>query len=723
MNQQDLFNKQESENDNINNIIVHTSNLNINNNNENNSIFINLPFILMKKIVNALEDDLDRICMSLVCKRWFYQRDKYLSFNCSGLMQSFDHFDNQNNRYFTLNSFKLQFQRDINQKSNCTFLLTALPDEFPINYIKQDDILFSIDYQVEIGDFKYDDIKSSCFKMVINCPLINKSGINAIKKSTISSITFIFNYRSKIRLPSNIKEIISLNEIYQSILPLELEVLEYRNRKGRISIDIPTLPRSLKVLKVKLDNFKFICFGIFPPNLEVLKLVAIGSDYEKYTSFSEFKGPLPSTLKHISIPTSWLRFIKHLESIESLKLDQHIGTSIEIGDIPLSVTHLTINSYANRFIGDFSIDTNLFFSFKQLETLDLSGWDFYYCYFQKSVIGELPSSLTKLYLPYDFNEPLRKHPVLSESIIIPNDLQYLELGTHFTFPVDRLPESLKTLCFTKEEIDLNELNFNRVGRPPLYASTNFVVPSLPQSLETIIIKHYDDKFISRYPSIKSLTTNKECIPKEFPTTLNSMTIKDYDKEKYFIRRLSETSFLVLINLEKPFRKENTSLRPKSKLYYDELIKVSFYRNIVSPIRKQVKMSEAFEEEFGTGEEVRARVTDREGAGSSVGVLALAWSYRSLLSVVEYNTTLQISETLVIIDKDYVNFVPFFLQTQSPFEHFPEQLHDMSIMKSAIWPVTNINQMEEILLKLGLKRSRNDDDLGIISNSLANFGLH
>ncbi|EFA75402.1 hypothetical protein PPL_11481 [Heterostelium album PN500] len=600
MNQQVLFNKQESEHDNINNIIVHTSNLNINNNNENNSIFINLPFILMKKIVNALEDDLDRICMSLVCKRWFYQRDKYLSFNCSGLMQSFDHFDNQNNRYFTLNSFKLQFQRDINHKSNCTFLLTV-PNKFPINYIKQDDILFNIDYQVKIGDFKYDDIKSSCFKMVINCPLINKSGINAIKKSTINSITFIFNYRSKIRLPSNIKEIISLNEIYQSILPLELEVLEYRNREGRISIDIPTLPRSLKVLKVKLDNFKYICFGIFPPNLEVLKLVVIGSDYEKYTSFSEFKGPLPSTLKHISIPTSWLRFIKHLESIESLKLYQHKGTPIEIGDIPLSVTHLTINSYANRFSvrfkftsgiipkdikylklkGDFSIDTNLFFSFKQLETLDLSRWDFYYYYSQKSVIGELPSSLTKLYLPYNFNEPLRKHSILSESIIIPNDLQYLELGTHFSFPVDRLPESLKTLCFAQEEIDLNELNLNSVGRPPLDASTNFVVPSLPQSLETIIIKHYDDKFISRYPSIKSLTTNKECIPKEFPTTLNSMTINDYDKQTYFIRRLSETSFLVLIKLEKPFRKENTSLRPKSKLYQFQIG--------LSPIRKKVKI--------------------------------------------------------------------------------------------------------------------------------------
>ncbi|EFA84502.1 hypothetical protein PPL_02537 [Heterostelium album PN500] len=39
--------------------------------------------------------------------------------------------------------------------------------------------------------------------------------------------------------------------------------------------------------------------------------------------------------------------------------------------------------------------------------------------------------------------------------------------------------------------------------------------------------------------------------------------------------------------------------------------------------------EAFEEEFGTGVAVRARVTDRE--------VALDWSYRSLLSVVEYNT--------------------------------------------------------------------------------------
>ncbi|EFA75341.1 hypothetical protein PPL_11417 [Heterostelium album PN500] len=299
---------------------------------DNNELFIKLPFLLLNKIIRELDEDIDRICFTLVCKRWFEYRDKYLWFNCLHLKQEIGHFDIEKNQYFSLNSFKDQFQRSFDVQSDCSLLVkeTIVNIPFESGWLRP----------VSIIDFEKYELKSSHTKLIVvgstatDFTLVNKDNIERLSKSNVNSIHFCrtFDIQDYEPLPSNITEIISYSDIKMSHLPLQLERLAYTGKIHQ-KVQISQLPQSLKFLS--LPKGQSCSNEAFPSNLEVLRVYNI----VKESSIIE----LPATLKHLKTTGYWLKKIHSLTLLQSLKLKVDNNTVFMPGDIPQSVTRLKLS--------------------------------------------------------------------------------------------------------------------------------------------------------------------------------------------------------------------------------------------------------------------------------------------------------------------------------------------------------------------------------------------
>ncbi|EFA75414.1 substrate adhesion molecule [Heterostelium album PN500] len=500
---------------------------------KNNDIFVNLPFLLLSKIIRELNDDLDRVCFSLVCKRWFDQRDKYLWFNCRDLPQNNDLIDEKKNKEFTMNSYREQYKRSLDLKSDCTL---------NIRFYTNDPSIIIV-YGVHTSNLYNDsilqgnaDIPPSFSRIKFaNSIELGDRLIAKLAKSNLSSIHFCSNVLytdSKIRLPSNIKEIITKCYISESwLLPLELErysVSIPSNTRVVVTVETSELPRTLRVFKTSvLSHFNAVDIGSFPPNLEELHLFAEKDQPSDDTT------QLPSTLKHLSISTSWLKNIRDLKSIETLKLIYRNGVSLRQDDIPSYITHLTLcNHGMEKSITKELIPKNIkylkleykicfksdvFSTFEQLETLDLTELAIDN---ESLEIGELPDSLINLYLPKQFNQPIKR------CMALPVNLQHLSLGEVFSGKVVGLPTSLKSISI---------------------CGTSMLTPtSFPKSIESINIGNYSKVIEPNQwpPSLRSLTLASSFMEVNdlnfFPLSVTSLTISDSDKH---FRRLSDKSFL------------------------------------------------------------------------------------------------------------------------------------------------------------------------------------
>ncbi|EFA75340.1 hypothetical protein PPL_11416 [Heterostelium album PN500] len=507
------------------------------NNIPNNDLLMNLPYLLLTKIIRELDEDIDRICFSLVCKRWFDHRDKYLWFNCFDLKQeSKDHFDNKKNRYFKLNSFKDQFQRSLESDKDCTLLIHQSEDKdrkntnyLILSYGKQ-----IIDDSIKLVDFEQYEIKSSYKKIILASDvntLINKNMIDKIGKSNVQSLFVMGMCGFEVQLPSNIKDIESRNYIEEKYYPNELERLVYHDR---CEVNTKQLPSTLKVLKIEEDDFISL-----PPNLEDLTL---DFDYRRAQFTKPNESVFPSTIKRLQISTKWLDNIKHMTSIETLIVSA-LSSPILPGSIPSSVTHLTLkygrelgivriklpiiaeifpeNIKYLKLEGDISFESDLFSTMNHLETLDLTT--LVTTGFGEINVGELPSSLINLYMPSTFNGAIRK------SVVFPKNLQHLDLGIGFRGKVVAMPKSIKSLA--------------------LGTHSEITPTSIPQLVETIYFRSICRlTFLKEWPTVTtSITIETDTfsyyLPYMIPDTLTTIKVKLSDIT-YSIRRLTSTSLLV-----------------------------------------------------------------------------------------------------------------------------------------------------------------------------------
>ncbi|EFA80079.1 hypothetical protein PPL_06901 [Heterostelium album PN500] len=496
-------------------------------NTDNNDLhrFVNLSFLLLNKIHSFLDEIIDRVSFSLVCKRLFDHRDKYLWFNSKYFLKS--NSLEINNRTFKLNSYKELFQRSLGNNTNQKHLVLVAET----TGIKEYSDYFSfLDYS-EPFLYTVDTINTFYIR---NEHIDMLRNINAYSFCTSHNCQF----QDNIRFPPNIKEIKITNRINESMFPQELECLEMYIP---IELDVTKLPRTLKVLKINGLGSLTIDYESLPPNLEEFLYCAM-----RRQPLTPRATRLPSTLKIVSISNHQLPYIRHLISIHTLSV-VIINSSIKTGDIPESVTYLSLSNIGTietpiirdmipsgiknlRFIRNFSFDLQSFATLQHLETLDLSGHNVE----GSNVFGVLPTSLINISLPLEVN--FQFDSLIASCNQLPN-LKFIDFGG-FSNDGDQ------------------RLNNTSIRSIKLHHTTKITVQTIPKSVEIIDFSNYQLKVEPEvWPSsIQSITVNIEFIDANdnlmnIPSNISEIIIRsdfhNTNKHYKFNARKLDQQFILL----------------------------------------------------------------------------------------------------------------------------------------------------------------------------------
>ncbi|EFA84981.1 hypothetical protein PPL_01975 [Heterostelium album PN500] len=314
---------------------------------------VNLSHLLLSKIINYLNANVDRIVFSLVCKRWFNDRQRYLSFNTHRVNIT-------NDKYMQLNSYKSIIIDQINIKTKCK---VSIGDEFKLKYY---DYLISKDELVDIDRLRTLNIDKVAIGFARLSNEKNKEYIkNLYRLISDLNISKLKNVQSCSALPMNITSLSFLlfqEDLEPGCLPPNLKTLKFdRNFDRPIKAGVlpntlvklnfnesfnqllepGVLPSSLKILKFKDSAFKQdIKVGTFTDHLEEL-------EFSGYFSSSIEDGALPQTLRILEYaPTSWLPQIKTLSNLKTLSISRFRPYSpdliIDLSCLPTSLSRLEI---------------------------------------------------------------------------------------------------------------------------------------------------------------------------------------------------------------------------------------------------------------------------------------------------------------------------------------------------------------------------------------------
>ncbi|EFA75150.1 hypothetical protein PPL_11224 [Heterostelium album PN500] len=504
------------------------NNNNSNSNSNSNHIFVNLPLLLIATIVRELDSDVERICFSLTCRRWFYLREKYIWFTCSYIPKSFKGWllDPKTNPTFTLNSFRELLHRGVDAKP-IKSILVCNKDYF--KNIKSISTTTYYDDYIPIEDIENYVISESCTDITFISHIINQIAIDKISKSNIKTVVFrtdSFEFGNHQRLPLNISTIILHRSIDESLLPLNLKKLVLGCSPPPRAIDAAKLPRSLEHLYIEGRHDDPVDVGAFPPNLKFLHYI---NYYE-----SPLNVQLPQSLTHVSITNIWLPHISNLKSIKRLEIDLVDDFPILSVDIPSSVTQLiyattNIEFFVTPFIiprnikylrlaGQCRYEPNIFAQFDRLKTLEVISNEK-----TELVIGELPESLTTLTLPYQIDMPLEQY------VKLPPRLENLYIHG-YKGVISYMPTTVKTI----------ELRQNTFKYPVI----------IPPSVETVYFQYWNENDTVDIrsddwpPSLTSMSTN-DILPFQLPKSITSVNLFKIESSfNFFIQRLNETTFLV-----------------------------------------------------------------------------------------------------------------------------------------------------------------------------------
>ncbi|EFA79038.1 hypothetical protein PPL_08508 [Heterostelium album PN500] len=202
------------------------------------------------KIISYLEDNIDRICVSLVCKRWFNERDKYLYFNTDSIRMN--NFIKEEDGNFDENE---EDEEIINNRKNSP----NIDDRISQNITK-----FYLD--------SYDDLLNN-IKSIYG--MISNSNVSILKGiSSLSNLVIDYSQTLQVgSLPPNLKVLVHLGKSKISsdgVLPQSLCTLKspiswipfikslnnlttltlYQSDNSIITIDLSELPDSLTSLKI-----------------------------------------------------------------------------------------------------------------------------------------------------------------------------------------------------------------------------------------------------------------------------------------------------------------------------------------------------------------------------------------------------------------------------------------------------------------------------------------
>ncbi|EFA86054.1 hypothetical protein PPL_01290 [Heterostelium album PN500] len=410
------------------------------------NLFVNLSHLLLKKIISNLDEIAERIIFTLVCKRWFRERNSYLFFN-NLFDKSFDD-DYMLTRLQSYQSIlKLEYKEEL-------FLVEeATQNSYQItpNEILETDNFF---------EFKYLTVK------------LNQYDISKLKdRLELSNITYL-------RLPPTTPRL-SAGSLPENLENLMLSDYGYL-------LEFGDLPVSLKVLSLYNYN-RTLVNGSLPPRLKRLRLIQCYNNCDlQLNTISQ--DVFTSTLTSIeNSPYQWIKYFKYLPLLESFSSDGDIPSGfLEPGDfpdtltrlklqsyksyirpgvIPSSIKHLTLNSYCWNPLQDSipkdahyehlcvfdspAIEPNqLPLNIKSLEMLSPNY----------IIEGVIPSTTKSLYL-FTNMVGITRNTQRLDSRSIPNSVENLYLGDGYTeFDSKLLPDSIRTLKLRAKDIFRNGID-------------------------------------------------------------------------------------------------------------------------------------------------------------------------------------------------------------------------------------------------------------------------
>ncbi|EFA80587.1 hypothetical protein PPL_06526 [Heterostelium album PN500] len=303
-----------------------------NNNNNQTNRLVNLSHLLLSKIIKYLDDNIDRIVFTLVCKRWYDERARYLSFNTHHI----NIINDNNNNYIHL--YKSIIIDQINRKTKCKAVAGNQIYQYYYDYLISKDEHGDIDRlkilnidKISIGLKNSQENKENTkniFQLISHLNISKLKNVQTFSglPMNITSMSFYNSFMDELVpgcLPPNLKTLkLSKNfnqPIKSGVLPNTLVKLNF-NESFNQPIEPGVLPSSLKVLKFKKSNFKqVIKIGTFPPNLEELEFSGNCTTMED--------GALPQTLR-----------ILETLSISFSTQD----TQMDLNYLPVSLTRLEI---------------------------------------------------------------------------------------------------------------------------------------------------------------------------------------------------------------------------------------------------------------------------------------------------------------------------------------------------------------------------------------------
>ncbi|EFA79336.1 regulator of chromosome condensation domain-containing protein [Heterostelium album PN500] len=370
-----------------------------------------LPYVLISKILSFKDITvLDSICFSLICKKLYQNRDRYLTFGNRHLSYAQAQLIYNRSNHVTLRSYINQFHHILNRIRSCYLLICDVSTidkrsnyyDYLIDNPKMnssDTLLGKIPANVKSlrvehwKDNQTFDISDS-FQSIENISILSQ-----FKKLT----TFIgFKFEWINSLPPSIttlkfakSDLVSI-KIEPGILPSTITDLDFGDMRN-FKLQSGSIPSSVRNLKLRFFEHSLVP-GIIPNSVKELDLSFVGQDFSPesipnsveslispsfpYSTKSEFLGilSLPS-IKSLSFNTytQLSRLPPNLESLKFYGRNNPVLYSL----LPPTLKKLTIN---NSSLAKDILDNNAHQPKRLILKVD-------YPYFNKNTLEDLPLSV------------------------------------------------------------------------------------------------------------------------------------------------------------------------------------------------------------------------------------------------------------------------------------------------------------------------------------------
>ncbi|EFA75845.1 hypothetical protein PPL_10900 [Heterostelium album PN500] len=403
-------------------------------NNQTDKI-VNLSHLILNKIVSYLEYDIDIICFSLVCKRWYNDRDKYLVFNTNNInLFTLNTTDiNQNHKHFNLPSYNNILLKSIQSKTKCTLIIGKIKYyTFDYHY---DDVrnLKSIPNNVSVIDittneYTEDDMEY-LYRLISESQSVTKlKGCNTLKyglPKSIKSIKFKYNFNE---------------QLVKGSLPNTLEVLDFEDP---LKQEIPpgVLPDSLRKLSLYNYQYEFLP-GVLPSGLSKIDL----NNYQH----TILPGVLPSGLRYLNLHNYELEILPGVlpDVLQKFTLDGY-RHEFQPGVLPSSLKSLSLTNYTSPLKADlrYSIDSTSSEDCTETESYLPISW------------LQAISSLSSLQSLYIFLLSSRQDTTISNLNYLPPTLESLDIRLQGKENILKgaMPTSLKSIHTVGCRFNIDEI--------------------------------------------------------------------------------------------------------------------------------------------------------------------------------------------------------------------------------------------------------------------------